>query len=300
MKELMKKNREIRRYPADRRPLEFNKLWADVFEDEEVLIDSFFLNFSEEIRAYGLLEDGKMISGLTQFLMGKLVIPDHPSPDVLVSYAICTDPAARGSGAGSAITSYAIGAARNSGAVSVLSPAEESLVNFYEPLGYRPLFPAAAGRAGLESTIGDSYCGLLKFEHISAAEYNELREKLLAGRPHIALSENALNLVKMFSADEDGFYSVNRGAAAVVFGEDEDGNPLLQEISVSPKAGLKPQFIADNFANRFRIENLAWRAPASGAAGEQTYTQGMIAADPELIQKLESADLPPYFGFPFD
>ena len=49
---------------------------------------------------------------LTQFDMGKLVVPEGKVSDIAgksieMSYAICTDPAARGKGYGSHITVYA-------------------------------------------------------------------------------------------------------------------------------------------------------------------------------------------------
>ncbi len=321
----MEGNRRITEIPADRRPEEFDALWAKVFGDDQDLIVGFFLNFSREIRAYGLWQDNQLISALTQFLMGRLVLPDmdaaDSSRDVYVSYAICTDPDARGQGAGSEITRYAGEEILKRGSLSVLSPAEESLINFYQPMGYRSLFPAQYGSA-VSGTIGD-----LLFDHIPAEEYNRLREEFLSKRPHIALSQKALRLVQFFSWEENGFYAVRRLGqegvvietsvidaakdttieAITVLGLDEEGNPLLQEILVSPSSSLTTADIAGAFAavfgHRFESPKLNWRAPVpecSITSQGQIYTQAMILCSSDTAKKLENSPQPPYFGFPFD
>ncbi len=314
-------NREIRIFEAGNRPAAFDRLWARVFEDEQVLIDGFFLNFPGEISAYGLYEGERLLSGLTQFRMGDLVAPGEEGgpaggtllAPALVSYAICTDPAARGRGAGAAITAFAAERAQAAGAVSVLSPAEESLVDFYRPIGYQPFFQVRTGMvmAGREAPAGAPAAGEspeVHFEKIPAADYQAVREDLLRDRPHIRLSPRALELVRLFSAGEDSLYLVNEGEACAVLGEEEEGRPLLQEVLVRPGSPLTAMKIARAAIDRFGLQACFWRAPVrserkeGGRAPEKvrTQTQGMILGPADLEAALAEAAKGPYFGFPFD
>ena len=152
-------------------------LWCRVFGDEPGFVDFFYESFGGDIRGYVICNDaGKTISALTCFRCG--VFRDapgdaegrqaHDAPDgpgggagglpVYVSYAICTDPEYRGQGHAAALTEYVrsivtaprgnvihgegdgLPAAEGLGGISLVSPAEESLIGYYDRLGYRETF----------------------------------------------------------------------------------------------------------------------------------------------------------------
>lgn len=152
-------------------------LWCRVFGDEPGFVDFFYESFGGDIRGYVIRNDaGKTISALTCFRCG--VFRDasgdaegrqaHDAPDgpgggadslpVYVSYAICTDPEYRGQGHAAALTEYVrsivtaprgtaihgeddgLPAAEGLGGISLVSPAEESLIGYYDRLGYRETF----------------------------------------------------------------------------------------------------------------------------------------------------------------
>ena len=152
-------------------------LWCRVFGDEPGFVDFFYESFGGDIRGYVIRNDaGKTISALTCFRCG--VFRDasgdaeggpandaSDGPDgsadslpVYVSYAICTDPEYRGQGHAAALTEYVrsivtaprgnvihgeddgLPAAEGLGGISLVSPAEESLIGYYDRLGYRETF----------------------------------------------------------------------------------------------------------------------------------------------------------------
>ena len=140
-------------------------LWCRVFGDEPGFVDFFYESFGGDIRGYVIRNDaGKTISALTCFRCG--VFRDAPdgsgggadSLPVYVSYAICTDPEYRGQGHAAALTEYVrsivtaprgtaihgeddgLPAAEGLGGISLVSPAEESLIGYYDRLGYRETF----------------------------------------------------------------------------------------------------------------------------------------------------------------
>ncbi len=338
MEESKAVQRKLRVFGPDQLPEEFFPLWSGVFHDDKSEIKKFFGNFRGEIKAFALYEGNRLISELTQFFTGSLIIPagrlnilsyagehteapdpaykggiksatdpefrhDMPTaaryaktaltesenifnrrlPDfrktgsgetapavvapVFVSYAICTEPAARGTGAGSEITSCAAARAMSEGAVSVLSPAYESLVKFYEPLGYFPLFRARAGAETEAET--DASSKNVVFRRISTEEYGNLREEILRDRVHIQLSDKALQYVGYISTGKDSLFSINDGEAAAVLGENGDGSTVLLEILITEHSDLTEDSIAAAAMTEFNLAECMWRAPAP-AAGSDT------------------------------
>lgn len=170
---------------------ELRRLWHEVFEDPEEFVDAFYDNWGEEVHGYVLSDEAGVQAALTCFRMGELKEAAGCNQkaagkmaagcEVWISYAICTRPEARGKGYGAAITEFARDEVIAGGAISMLSPAEASLVDFYEPLGY-----AANGRAG--SVDWDSFDSA-KWRLIKSGRYYELREEYLTGSTHIVPSE---------------------------------------------------------------------------------------------------------------
>ena len=195
----MKNNYIIR--PREASDLEdFVSLRRKVFGDDEGFIEFFDACFRDDYLDFLIVEDqdGSEVlqASLTQFDMGKLVVPEGKVSDIAgksieMSYAICTDPAARGKGYGSHITVYAREIAESSRKLSMLSPAEPSLIKFYEPLEYKKFMYAEQGSV-LASEHVDFEFSHLQTKVLTPQEYNNYRETILANRVHIKLSEGAL------------------------------------------------------------------------------------------------------------
>lgn len=195
----MKNNYIIR--PREASDLEdFISLRRRVFGDDEEFIEFFDNCFRDDYLDFLIVEDqdGSEVlqAALTQFDMGKLVVPEGKVSDIAdksieMSYAICTDPAARGKGYGSHITVYAREIAESSRKLSMLSPAEPSLIKFYEPLEYKKFMYAEQGSV-LASEHVDFEFSHLQTKVLTPQEYNNYRETILANRVHIKLSEGAL------------------------------------------------------------------------------------------------------------
>ena len=195
----MKNNYIIR--PREASDLEdFVSLRRRVFGDDEEFIEFFDNCFRDDYLDFLIIEDQDdnevLQASLTQFDMGKLVVPEGKISDIAgksieMSYAICTAPAARGKGYGSHITVYAREIAESSRKLSMLSPAEPSLIKFYEPLEYKKFMYAEQGSV-LASEHVDFEFSHLQTKVLTPQEYNNYRETILANRVHIKLSEGAL------------------------------------------------------------------------------------------------------------
>lgn len=240
---------------------EFVSLRHKVFGDDAEFIDFFDDCFRDEYLDFLIIENqnGKEVlqAALTQFEMGKLVVPGGKKSElggkpIEMSYAICTDPAARGKGYGSHITVYAREIAESSRKLSMLSPAEPSLVDFYEHLEYKKFMYAEQGIVEFEDmkifnafninsspshindiipntvcdSISRSVCCIysnfdatnLCFDSITAEKYNEYREYILKDRTHIKLSQGALQFVVDSTIDGTGMILISDGTTSEPLG----------------------------------------------------------------------------------
>lgn len=200
--------------------LDYYRIWNSCFGDSFDTIIEFLKSFQKSVLAYTLTDQEDVRAALTTFFMGNLKLPktevqvsrkpgQYPQEDlpVNISYAIGTDPDHRGSGYGSAITAFAAEKQTEAGFLSVLSPADQGLVNFYKPLGYVPYFykeELTADAVPLpENSDSDAVPEVLP---LPAKDYFSLREGFLADRPHIALSKETLDYEALCAVPKDEPY----------------------------------------------------------------------------------------------
>ena len=237
-------------------------LWHRVFEDpEELALD--FLRLLPELGGGVLAEvENKVIGAayiVTALSLGSL------RPAYL--YAVAVAPEYRGLGLGKALTRSAAALGRELGADFICTlPANAGLYPWYEQLiGTRcalyrkqERFPCRAGGAVVP---------------LSAEEYGERREALLAGLPHLSLHPAALRFeqcnCRRFGGD---LLAVGDGIAAVY--RDEDGLAVIREL-------LCP-------APSRRRELAAAAGAALGAERVELYTpapegRAFLAAEPGFV-----------------
>lgn len=341
----MKNNYIIR--PREASDLEdFVSLRRRVFGDDEEFIEFFDNCFRDDYLDFLIVEDqdGNEVlqASLTQFDMGKLVVPEGKVSDIAgksieMSYAICTDPAARGKGYGSHITVYAREIAESSRKLSMLSPAEPSLIKFYEPLEYKKFMYAEEGSV-LASEHVDFEFSHLQTKVLTPQEYNNYRETILANRVHIKLSEGALRfaagLVAPYtsgslpaldaesadwagsapdgeaesgSPDGSGFLLISDGAEPLAIAAceaAEAGSLAAAELLTFSEDGGHKELgiaIAKALATGCGAMRCDYMMP-SRSGSETSAALGMISASYEELAEVYSAatsECPPYMGFTF-
>ena len=341
----MKNNYIIR--PREASDLEdFVSLRRRVFGDDAEFIEFFDACFRDDYLDFLIIEDQDdnevLQASLTQFDMGKLVVPEGKVSDIAgksieMSYAICADPAARGKGYGSHITVYAREIAESSRKLSMLSPAEPSLINFYEPLEYKKFMYAEQGSV-LASEHVDFEFSHLQTKLLTPQEYNNYREAILANRVHIKLSEGALRfaagLVTHATAssaptldagsadlagsapalnagseapDCSGFLLISDGAEPLAIAACEAagaGSLAAAELLTFSEAGGHKELgiaIAKALATRCGAQRCDYMMP-SRSGSETSAALGMLSASYEELAEIYSAapgECPPYMGFTF-
>lgn len=325
---------------------DFVELRSKVFGDDEEFIEFFDNCFRDDYLDFLIVEDqdGNEVlqASLTQFDMGKLVVPEGKVSDIAgksieMSYAICTDPAARGKGYGSHITVYAREIAESSRKLSMLSPAEPSLIKFYEPLEYKKFMYAEEGSV-LASEHVDFEFSHLQTKVLTPQEYNNYREAILANRVHIKLSEGALRFsaglvtpatagslpaldaesadwagsapdgeAESGSPDGSGFLLISDGAEPLAIAAceaAEAGSLAAAELLTFSEDGGHKELgiaIAKALATGCGAKRCDYMMP-SRSGSETSAALGMISASYEELAEVYSAttsECPPYMGFTF-
>lgn len=294
-------------------------LWSRVFGDEPEYVDYVYNLFGEDIAGYVICnEAGKVVSALTCYRCGELA-----GTPVYVSYAVCTDPEYRGLGLGGRLTEYVksvVTGARGDricidgapasdgmGGISLVSPAEDSLVGFYNNLGYGQTcfadvisISAEDDEDGEELILGedddfDAFTPEFRVKSVAASEYNMYREAFLRDMPHVSLNRPMLDLIKAESMEGTGLIVINGGDAICAVSECSEGKLTAAEYIVNPMLQAFSEEIhyelAERIADYYKASQFTARMPVQ-VLSETCRLQSMTAG---------STDNPGfYFGFPIE
>ena len=155
-------------------------LWQEVFGDSTEFIDSLYEKLSAT--GYVLVDDEEDVkSCLTVFDVGT-----YHGKVVSEIYAVCTGADAREKGYASRLVEFAKRKIVQDGKIALICPAEESLVSFYEKLGFEPHF-----------FVGNE------------PENIKYSENVLGKVPHISLNYNFMKFI--LEDDPDELMKVNLG-----------------------------------------------------------------------------------------
>lgn len=291
-------------------------LWCEVFDSPPEEVDAFYENFGDDIRGYAAVdESGEVCSAITCHRCGTYM--DIP---VYVSYAICTREENRGQGLAAKLTSFVRDKVTEAGYISVLSPAEPSLVSFYAELGYEPHFFKLERAAmspefdleefddfdefdlDIEGADPTPFRAEIDLQRIPAEKYNIYREAFLAEQPHIKPSTEMLRVIEAETMNGCGLYSINRGDAICAVRSADPVKVVLTELILNPV--LKElsfdidSEIASMIAKHFGAAETHFITPGPGAC------QGMICGLPDepadQNEEYEYYFEKPFYGFPIE
>lgn len=219
----------------------------------------------------------------------------------------------------------------------MLSPAEPSLIKFYEPLEYKKFMYAEQGSV-LASEHVDFEFSHLQTKVLTPQEYNNYRETILANRVHIKLSEGALRFAaglvapdtsgsapdweaesadlagsapaldsELEAPDCSGFLLISDGAEPLAIAAceaAEAGSLAAAELLTFSEAGGHKELgiaIAKALAARCGAQRCDYMMP-SRSGSETSAALGMISASYDELAEIYSAapgECPPYMGFTF-
>lgn len=281
--------------------------WCEVFGDDPDFVDELYYNM--KATGYTVEDEGELHSFLTLFEAGELY-----GRKVKVSYGICTRAESRGKGYAGELVKHVRDLVTSEGSISLICPAEPSLVDFYSNLGYEPTFFAG----NLESRDSDDICtdsdfdpsaGTVSIKMISSKEYNRFREAFLADIPHVSFNDRFMEFVKNDSVNAQGMLLINGGDAicTINYGNDEEMgiSELLVDSQLESVTSEISEELASGLAQLFEVGNAYYRKPTSIVYTDKsgdcysrgTYVQAMTAG---LGEDINTAEQLPYYGFPID
>lgn len=292
----------------------FIDLWSETFGDSMEDIIEFCENFGDDLKCFVLVDSEigyDVLSSLTLFKMGKLFVPGvEESFDTYISYAICTDKKARGRGYGAAITNFAsdyvgkmnINSSSNM-SLSALSPASESLIDFYKPLGYDNFFFSEYKSLDVNRESAEK----INLSVISPEEYNKRREQLLEDTVHITLSEKSLKYLSGYNKFISFKNNLGNLEGISTCSElSKDGELRISELllygnceNLAVNSTTEYEKAANAISLSFGASRLDYRFPSNSP---NSIVQGMLYDSGSLpfADINPSHDSMPYLGFPFD
>lgn len=169
---------------------QITQIWERCFGDDKEYISFYLENRMTEANMLVACEDGKIVS-MASFLPVQYMC-EGAYIDARYVYAVATLPEYRGKGLARRILQFA---REHYGQPLILAPAEESLMNYYEALGFVKAFPDTKKR--VENDLTALECKTdemeLDMETISAKEYLRLRDERCERDGYVRWDEEALS-----------------------------------------------------------------------------------------------------------
>lgn len=275
-------------------------LWKAAFGDDPRYIDWFYECCWRPEDMLLLLEDGKLASMLA-LLPQTIAMPSGGTASAWYVYALATDSAVRSKGYGRQLLLYVdeFLKARGADCVTVV-PAEASLFRFFGMVGFLPGFFTRK----VELLRGMVTPGQPEdmVESIEPAEYNAIREQVLAGLPSVSYGEELIRYQQgMGKLSGGGLYRVTvgdfQGCAAAEYIDKE--SVLFKELLLPPEQ--MPRGLAA-LAAQMPGQRCFVRTPAQWDGMQGSYIQpfGMIKWYNQEKGALWGEKTQGYMGLGFD
>ena len=273
------------------------ELWQLAFGDDGAYVDNFYTTYYRPERML-MLEENGVVQAMTAWFDTTFVIPEAGSYRAAYLYAVATHPAARGRGLAGRLLSDADGFFRAWHIPAVTTvPAEPSLHTFFGKNGFRECFTLFEGNVEPEEL--PSPAGTSPLRPASPAEYGAVRERILAGLPHIAYPEEALAYQAGCCALSGGglFVGEAEGTPVCACAEgDGSGLILYKEVLGARQRTVLPYLTRMLPGNRFLVRSPMPQQP--GLSGGRKFAM-LKWLSPQMVRTWDWSRTA-YLGLAFD
>lgn len=237
----------------DREGEQIEKIWETCFGDEKEYIRFYMEHRMTEENMLVIHEDGKAVS-MASFLPVRYLC-EGEYVDARYVYAVATLPEYRGRGLAKRILMFAH---EHYGQPLILAPAEESLMHYYETLGFRKAFPDTRAwmkdtLAALEWTENVDVTDMIK--PLTTQEYVQIRDEKCAKEGYVRWDENAvryaIELCEHYGGGAGAVESAE-GERDILMYEKDDDTLVILETSLGTRAlqELLPHLLKETGTSR--------------------------------------------------
>ena len=273
---------------------ELVEVWRNSFGDSPDSVEEFLAAFLPDCGdGIAALQDDAVVSSAFLLYGAQLLLPGQAPEPVTYMYSLGTLPHFRGQGLASAVTRACVDFSRSrDSSATVLVPAGDSLRDYYRRFGFEncSLVREISYR---DEDLSFGVRG--EMTPVGFEEYGALREKLLAGTPHVRFPERFLSWQEHLCRESGGGMLSLYGGEGLVCAELSDSTVAVKEL-------LLPEGDCFAAASRifahFRDDSLAdisLRAPAFWPGSGEACPFAMAAP----ASRAPWAD-GLYWGFAFD
>lgn len=252
-------------------------IWQKCFGDEREYIDFYMQERMTDHNMLVVHEDGKIVS-MASFLPVRYLCGAE-YVDARYVYAVATLPEYRGRGLAARILKFA---QEYYGQPLLLAPAEKTLTDYYEKLGFVTAF--ADTRAEQEVTLTAlSAEEPYETKTLTASEYVKLRDEKLQRNGYVQWDEEAVGYAIRLCERADGgavLLTATDGTQDLLLYEKDGDLLVIGETTLDPdKLGaVLPQLLAESGTCRVRrgqMGGMLWLP--QGLSGAETATDGYLA-----------------------
>ncbi len=237
----------------DREGEQIEKIWETCFGDEKEYIRFYMEHRMTEENMLVIHEDGKAVS-MASFLPVRYLC-EGEYVEARYVYAVATLPEYRGRGLAKRILMFAH---EHYGQPLILAPAEESLMHYYETLGFRKAFPDTRAwmkdtLAALEWTENVDVTDMIK--PLTTQEYVQIRDEKCAKEGYVRWDENAvryaIELCEHYGGGAGAVESAE-GERDILMYEKDDDTLVILETSLGTRAlqELLPHLLKETGTSR--------------------------------------------------
>ena len=275
------------------------ELWKLAFGDDDEYIDYFYRR-GEDSQVLVLLEDGVVRTMVALFPV-ELSLPGGGKASSSYIYALATHPEARKKGFGRSILRYVDYYLQEHGRDCVtIVPAEASLHKFFETVDFSECFSTRKMEL-LRPMIGAPAPGD-RLEPCAPADYEALREALLAGTFHVSYGERLITYQQGLSqmARGDLYRLTVDGVEGVAAAEHLDEESIMVKELVIPTAQMRGAMAL--LAQRLPARRYHLRTPPfwDGVSGSYLQSFAMIKWFDKDMERAWRETRRGYMGLGFD
>lgn len=276
------------------------RLWKSSFGDSDRYINFYYEHYYRPDRVY-VLSDGGAVKAMLALFPAVLHLADDMQVSAPYIYALCTHPSERGNGLARQLIRQVAQIQKGKGAACLsLVPEEASLFRYFQTLGFERVFSQRQVELTQSRLVPLPENGSVDI--IGVEEYNQIRERLLAGSCYVSYDDEVIAYQKGVAKQAGGdlYRVIVDGVEGVAEAERlDDHHAIMRELLIPERQRKRAITLVASMlpADRYLVRLPSFLGDISGS-----YAQAFAVAlwlDEKLAQRWDN-ETNGYLGLAFD